>query len=103
MWVIKWTPEAEEQFYNILEYWNEHNGSNTYSQKIYLEVQKAQDLLSYNPYIDQEYELNSEIKIRKHIILKNFSIIYRITDIVEILSFWDNRQNPKKLEDFFKV
>lgn len=103
MWIINWTPEAEEQFYSILEYWNEHNASNSYSQKIYLEVQKIEELLSHNPYIGQEHELNSQVQIRKFLILKNFSIIYRITDVIEILSFWDNRQNPKKLEDFFKA
>ena len=98
MWELEWTPQAEIQYYDILSYWVEHNGSNSYSMKIMKEVEKSEDLLMYNPFIGQEHYLNSPYtKIRRLLVLKHFSIIYRITDKIEILSFWDNRNDPKKL------
>ena len=98
MWELEWTPQAEIQYYDILSYWVEHNGSNSYSMKIMKEVEKSEDLLMYNPFIGQEHYLSSPYtKIRRLLVLKHFSIIYRITDKIEILSFWDNRNDPKKL------
>jgi hypothetical protein len=34
MFEIKWTPEAEKLYLEILEYWINHNKSNIYSLKI---------------------------------------------------------------------
>ena len=51
MWELEWTPQAEIQYYDILSYWVEHNGSNSYSMKIMEEVEKSEDLLMYNPFI----------------------------------------------------
>ena len=45
MWELEWTPQAEIQYYDILSYWVEHNGSNSYSMKIMEEVEKSEDLL----------------------------------------------------------
>ncbi|EPE00382.1 type II toxin-antitoxin system RelE/ParE family toxin [Capnocytophaga sp. oral taxon 336] len=99
MWKLEWTPEAEMQYYDILSYWTNHNKSNSYSIKIMNEVEKSEDLLIYNPFIGQEHYLSTPyFKIRSLLVLKNFSIIYRITDRIEILSFWDNRNDPAKLE-----
>ena len=98
MWELEWTPQAEIQYYDILSYRVEHNGSNSYSMKIMEEVEKSEDLLMYNPFIGQEHYLSSPYtKIRRLLVLRHFSIIYRITDKVEILSFWDNRNDPKEL------
>lgn len=102
MWDVKWTPEAEIQFYETLKYWTDNNNSSEYSKKIYLEVEHTTKLLSFSPYIGQEHEFNTEFtKIRKIVILKNFTILYRITDIVEIISFWNNNQDPKELKSIF--
>ena len=52
-----------------------------------------------NPFIGKEYYLSTPyIVIRRLLVLKNFSMLYRITDKIEIVSFWDNRNDPKKLE-----
>lgn len=103
MWELEWAPQAEMQYYEILSYWIEHNGSNSYSIKIMKEVEKREDLLMQNPFIGQEHYLSTPYtKIRRLLVLRNFSIIYRITDKVEILSFWDNRKDPEKL-DFLNI
>lgn len=99
---VEWTPEAEFQFYDILEYWIKNNGSDTYSKKIYLEVDKMEKILKISPFIGQEHEQNTKYsKIRKLVILSHFSILYRVTDIIQIVSFWDNRKDPQELKNIF--
>lgn len=39
MFEIKWTPEAEKLYFETLEYWINHNKSNSYSLKIIAEVE----------------------------------------------------------------
>lgn len=99
MWDVIWTPEAEIQLHNILTFGIENNGSQRYSQKITNEVKKITTILSFNPFFGQEYELISfSSKIRRAIVLDNFSMLYQVTDKVEILTFWDNRQDPNDLK-----
>lgn len=97
MWDIIWTKEAEADYFGILSYWVVHNYSETYSIKILKEVEKTEELLSINPYIGQ-IRKQEDIEVREFLILKNFSIIYKISNIIEIIAFWDNRQNPTSLE-----
>lgn len=99
MWTVKWTPEAEAQFHEILSFWIENNGSPKYSEKIIDRVEEIITLLSFSPFLGPEYELISQpLKIRKVVVLHNFSMLYRVTEEVEIVSFWDNRRDPKNLK-----
>jgi plasmid stabilization system protein ParE len=55
--------------------------------------------INKNPYIFQSFEDN--IKIRKGFVHKHISLFYKINEtknVIELLVFWDNRQNPEKLE-----
>lgn len=57
---------------------------------------KVEDLLSENPLAGT---LTNFKKIRRILILRNFSLYYRIDDnMVQILAFWVNRRNPEDLE-----
>ncbi|CEN36719.1 type II toxin-antitoxin system RelE/ParE family toxin [Capnocytophaga cynodegmi] len=101
MWDVRWSFEAESQYIDILSFWIEHNFSNTYSQKIMKAVEEAEETLSQNPYIAEEKEDCKNgiyFKYRKIVILRNFSLIYIVREAVEIVAFWDNRQDPQKLE-----
>lgn len=40
MYQIIWTEKADLQYRKTLVFWNEHNRSSTYSEKIILEVEK---------------------------------------------------------------
>lgn len=99
MWNVKWTPLAEMQLANVLEFWIEHNRSDSYSQKILKEVGNAVSMIADNPYICAEVEQN-DVRIRSFLVLKNFSILYRIISEKEIaiVSFWDNRQDPTAID-----
>ncbi|MFL9833986.1 type II toxin-antitoxin system RelE/ParE family toxin [Chryseobacterium terrae] len=93
MFKIKWTPEAEKLYFETLEYWVNHNKSNTYSLKIIVEVERKEKLLSNNPFIGAIiFETKEEV--RRVLVLENFSIYYRVKKTtVEILSFWANKKD----------
>lgn len=102
MWDVRWSYSAELQYANILTFWITHNLSNAYSQKIVRAVEEAEDKLSENPYIAEEKESYKDgvvFKYRKLIILRNFSLVYVVRKSVEIVAFWDNRQDPEKLNE----
>jgi len=76
---IHWTPMAKIQ----------------YSEVIY-----SLELLSEFPKMCPIFPKRSNKYIRQLIILTNYSIFYRIIEDkeeIEIVLFWDNRANPKKL------
>ncbi|WP_172919645.1 type II toxin-antitoxin system RelE/ParE family toxin [Capnocytophaga canis] len=101
---IKWSYVAEQEYVDVLQFWISHNSSNTYSQKIMKAVEEAEDMLMKNPFIAEEKEDHKDgnvLRYRKLIILQNFSLIYIVRDMIEIVSFWDNRQNPKQLKSIF--
>lgn len=96
MFQIKWTKDALHDQIKILKYWIKHNRTNSYSMKIAKEVKKTEALLKKNPLMGEISEFKN---VRYVLILKNFSIYYRINgQIIEVVSFWDNRRNPEDLE-----
>jgi len=96
--MIKWTPEAEEWYHETLKYWINHNKSNVYSLKIIYEVEKMEMLLSENPYIGATVE-GAELETRRVIVLNQFSIYCNVeNDVIAVVSFWNNKHNPQKLD-----
>ena len=95
---VNWLPKAEIEYYNILLYWIENNQTESYSERIEEEVRKITFMLRRNPKIGTIVDNN--YNLRRVIVLRNYSMYYHIieeTQTIEILSFWDNRNNPKKL------
>lgn len=65
--------------------------------KIIDEVERKEQLLKINPYIGSAV-FGTKEKTRRVLVLYNFSVFYRIkSDVVEIVSFWSNKDNPQKL------
>jgi toxin YoeB len=90
---IVWSELAVLEFTNILEFYIEHNGSVTYSSRLLLEVEELTQTLAQSEFIGRI----TENKITRVISLKHYSLFYEINfDRIEIVSFWDNRQNPVK-------
>lgn len=95
---VSWSYEAEIQYYDTLLFWIEKIKSEKYSEKIEKEVAKISNTLKTFPKIGAIYESK---EIRRVIILSNFSIFYRILEEqneIEIIAFWDNRNDPEKLQ-----
>lgn len=87
---IVWSELAKLQFATILEYFAERNGNVNYSLKLVDEVEDILETLSNATLIGR---LTSN-KFTRVIPMKVYLIFYEINDDrIEIVSFWDNRQD----------
>ncbi|MBX9853341.1 MAG: type II toxin-antitoxin system RelE/ParE family toxin [Cytophagaceae bacterium] len=93
---VIWSIRAKEEFYNILDFYIKRNGSPTYSLKLLSESEEITELLKTNHYLGRL----TENRITRVIVKYEFLIFYEISkDYIEIVSFWDNRQDPDKRID----
>ena len=91
---VRWTRTADIQYVGILEYWVKRNKSNTYSKKLIKIVAERTKQIAETPLIYK----SADFKDTRVASLGNFSIFYKVTnEEIIITSFWDNRQDPKKL------
>ncbi len=95
---IIWTFTAKGTFAQILKYLLE-NWTTKEIDKFTLEVRHTISQLEKNPYM---FEASSKNKtIRKGFVNNLVSLFYRVKpqkNEIELLLFWNNRQNPKKLK-----
>lgn len=90
---IIWSDLAKLEFSNVLEFYFLRNGNSDYSLKLLEEVEDLLETLSQSEFIGR---LTSN-KITRVIPMKVYLIFYEINaDKIEILSFWDNRQDIEK-------
>lgn len=89
---IIWSDLAKLELSNVLDFYVLRNGNSDYSLKILEEVEDLLETLSANEFIGR---LTSN-KITRVIPMKIYLIFYEINaNQIEILSFWDNRQDIK--------
>ncbi len=94
---IKWSNRAVKEKSDILRYWVKHNGSETYSEKIETETDKAINLILENTLIGEK--VKNRNNVRRLTVMRDYSIYYTVIEkYVYILAFWDNRQNPERLK-----
>ena len=98
---IIWTKEAEVQYNNILLFWAENNDTPTYAIRLNQQVDSVLQTLLDFPKIGTI--CIKEKNIRRIVILRNFSLYYRIIESsneIQVIAFLDNRSNPKKMSIF---
>ncbi len=91
---IIWSPQANKTYMLILEYlqskWTEREINNF--------IERTEEVLFFinqNPFLFPYSKQNNSYKC---VVTAQTSLIYQINqDKVELLSFWDNRQDPQKL------
>lgn len=90
---ILWTDHALDELAKTFEYLEE-NFSDKELRKLSNSIESTLQLISQNPTLFPASQFKN---IRKTVILKYNTIYYRENgDVIEILSFFSNRQNPKK-------
>jgi toxin YoeB len=90
---IVWSTRAILELKQILEYFNHQNKSTLYSLNLLKEIEYLTNTLSKNELIGR---LTSN-KITRVIPMKVYLIFYEVhQDHIQIVSFWDNRQDIKK-------
>ncbi|RZK48019.1 MAG: type II toxin-antitoxin system RelE/ParE family toxin [Pedobacter sp.] len=88
---IVWSELAKTELANVLEFYVENNGSSSYSLKLLKELDDLLKTLSQNEFIGRL----TKNKFTRAIPMKYYSIFYEVNgNRIEIISFWDNRQNP---------
>jgi plasmid stabilization system protein ParE len=87
---IVWSPLAKLQLENVLKFYVHRNGNSNYSLKI---VSEVQDLLETLSKAERIRRLTSN-KFTRVISMKVYLLFYELNgNRIEIISFWDNRQD----------
>lgn len=96
---IVWSELAVKQFKEILEFWEEHNNSDSYSLKLYSRITSTVEKMSRFPEMGKPSNLPF-IRIK---ISGKYLIVYENLELeIRILAIWDSRQNPVKFEKLLK-
>ncbi|RZJ99637.1 MAG: type II toxin-antitoxin system RelE/ParE family toxin [Flavobacterium sp.] len=91
---IFWTDFALSELEKTIEYLEE-NWTERELRNLALEIEETLSLLSHNPGLFQASDIKKEI--RRVVIAKHNTLYYRVkNNSIEILSFFSNRQSPKK-------
>ena len=96
---VVWSPKALRSYSQVLEYLQEN-----WTEKEKLNFINRTELVLFN--ISQNPSLYPYLATHiayKAIITKQVSLLYHLKGTsVELLMFWDNRQNPDKLNKFIE-
>jgi hypothetical protein len=97
---VNWSAVAKWQLQQVYLYWLERNESVTYPEKILTEAYELADVIKKNPKAFKKVRgINARIAP-----MGDFSIVYTISGkAIFVVSFWDNRQSPKKLRKLLEV
>lgn len=88
---VVWSKLAEAEFFNVLDFYLQNNGSAAYSTKLLQEVEELIELICKNEFIGR---LTTN-KFTRVIHLKHYAVFYEVNySSIEIISFWDSRQDP---------
>ena len=93
---IKWSTEAKQNYFDTLDYWEEHNASYEYPLKIIRAVELTEIEIAENPYFLAKY--HRDLNLYKRSFLNNqFVIYYEVKEeenVIEIQHFRGARQEP---------
>ena len=91
---ILWSPTAKANYYQILEYLND----NWTIKELEAFVKRTEEVISHiykNPSL---YPYSESSDTHKCVVVKQVTLFYRVTgESIQLLVFWDSRQNPAKL------
>ena len=90
---VKWSKKAKTNYDNILSYLHE-NWSDKEVEKFIHKTESILTIISHQPYI---FKASKYKMIRKAVLGKQNSLFYLVHDSeIHLMSFWDNRMDPKK-------
>ena len=92
---IAWTFRAKLDLFEILDFYYKRNGTKSFSKKLKSKVQKSIKLLENH----SDIGVQTDVQNVRNLITGDYCIFYEIKlYTIEIITIWDNRQNPGKLE-----
>ena len=72
---LRWSPEAQENFNEILAFYQERNGNSAYGDELSNRIEKALEYLIFNPYSGERARQRGF----RFVIVKPFQLFYRVT------------------------
>jgi addiction module RelE/StbE family toxin len=91
---IIWSNQAKEKFRAILTFYNQRNGSNEYSIRLFKRVSEELNLLINNPNLG----IKTNFETIRGLIIGDYIFFYETTDSSIIIhTVWSSRQNPADL------
>ena len=94
---IIWSVKAQQNRFEILDYWIKRNKSKSYATQLFQLFKLATDLITEHPEIGKP---TSQPGVRIKIV-RDYLMFYEIQPHrIEILFIWDSRQNPENLPGF---
>lgn len=90
---IRWSKEARTTYEDVLSYLKE-NWSDKEVKKFIKKTDSILLVISHQPYI---FKSSEHKKIRKALVTKQNSLFYIVRESeIYLITFWDNRMDPKK-------
>ncbi len=93
-YTVIWSPIARLTYYQILEYLDEK----WTIKELEAFINRTEEAINHicdNPLL---YSYSEESDTHRCVVVKQVSLFYRMkTETIELLVFWDNRQDPAKL------
>lgn len=92
---ISWSPLSRNEYAEILKRIEKEFGKNA----VLKFMDKTDAVISAISKFPKSGGISKKGQVRKFVISEQTSVIYNINkQVVEILFFWDTRQNPKKID-----
>lgn len=92
---IRWSKAAKNDLFGILEFYNERNGSTSYSFKLNKRINKSLHLVAKYPNLGIATDY---VSIRA-LIAGDYQIIYEVFDqLILVIMIWDTRRNPEDMK-----
>ncbi len=93
---VVWSPASREEYAEILQYVDDEFGTDA-ALNMMDKVEAAVEQIASFPYLFPFSEIRPDI--RRAVITSQTSILYRVTETqIQLLHFWDNRQDPRRME-----
>jgi len=95
---ISWTPTALATYFKVCDY-IEQEFDNKSTNDFITKTNKVLELIAKEPLMFEASKTKKNV--RKGFVTEQTSLFYRIRkrkEEIEILTFWDNRQDPAKLK-----
>jgi len=94
---VVWSPTAKEEYALLLDYVETHFGTNA-ALKLLDKTEDTVERIAAFPNAFPASETRPDL--HKAVITEQTSLLYRVTATqIQLLYFWDNRQDPERLLD----
>jgi plasmid stabilization system protein ParE len=94
-YTVKWLPEAEMTYGLVLDYLEE----NWTSKEIVKFIDRTNEVINFISQNPKQYLYSKKKNSYRAVVTKHVSLYYKIQpNEIELLVFWDTRQDPEKLD-----